>query len=191
MGGVPPSGIFRHPAGGVVGSRPDRRVTFLRGQESNQRNRRGPLPAPWTPGAAVPDLRPLLAFKLEPSSGLSAAWVDTRRPPPFGCCAAEGMGFGVGSPTEGGSGRIEPLRRCAPPPLSKGRLRGVGVGPSVSAHQPPPSEGEVASKLPPASLPPWGEGRERGPPYFPPQGILIPSSLMLLTGFLRRAAAGG
>ena len=25
------------------------------------------------------------------------------------------------------------------------------------------------------SLPPWGEGRERGPPYFSPQGILIPS----------------
>ena len=45
-----------------------------------------------------------------------------------------------------------------------------------------PSEGEVASKLPPASLPPWGEGRERGPPYFSPQGILIPSGLMLPTG---------
>ena len=29
---------------------------------------------------------------------------------------------------EGGSGRIEPLRRCAPPPLSKGRLRGVEWG---------------------------------------------------------------
>ena len=46
---------------------------------------RGPLPAPWTPGAVVPDLRPLLAFSLEPSSGLSAAWVDTRLPPPLGC----------------------------------------------------------------------------------------------------------
>ena len=54
---------------------------------------RGPLPAPWTPGAVVPDLRPLCAFSLEPSSGLSAAWVDTRRPPPFGCCAAEGVGL--------------------------------------------------------------------------------------------------
>ena len=88
-----PPGVFRHPAGGVVWSRPDRRVTFLRGQESNQRNRRGPLPAPWTPGAVVRDLRPLLAFSIEPSSGLSAAWVHTRRPPPFGCCAAEGVGF--------------------------------------------------------------------------------------------------
>ena len=82
--GFPLLRISRHPAGGVVGSRPDRRVTFLRGQESNQRNRRGPLPAPWTPGAAVPDLRPLLAFSLESSSGLSAAWVDTRRRPPLG-----------------------------------------------------------------------------------------------------------
>ena len=110
FGGVPPPGIFRHPAGGVVGSRPDRRVTFLRGQESNQRNRRGPLPAPWTPGAVVPDLRPLLAFSLEPSSGLSAAWVDTRRPPPFGCWNWEGMRFVGSSPTEGGSWRRRPLR---------------------------------------------------------------------------------
>ena len=54
---------------------------------------RGPLPAPWTPGAVVPDLQPLLAFRLEPSSGLSAAWVDTRRPPPFGCWNWEGGGF--------------------------------------------------------------------------------------------------
>ena len=82
--GFPLLSISRHPAGGVVGSRPDRRVTFLRGQESNQRNRRGPLPAPWTPGAVVPDLQPLLAFNLEPSSGLSAAWGDTRLPPPLG-----------------------------------------------------------------------------------------------------------
>ena len=92
--GFPLLKIFRHPAGGVVGSRPDRRVTFLRGQESNQRNRRGPLPAPWTPGAVVPDLRPLLAFSLEPSSGLSAAWVNTRLPPPFGCWNWEGAEFG-------------------------------------------------------------------------------------------------
>ena len=34
---------------------------------------RGPLPAPWTPGAVVPDVQPLLAFSLEPSSGLRAA----------------------------------------------------------------------------------------------------------------------
>ena len=55
---------------------------------------RGPLPAPWTPGAVVPDLRPLYAFSLEPSSGLSAAWVHTRRPPPFGCWNWEGCGNG-------------------------------------------------------------------------------------------------
>ena len=54
---------------------------------------RGPLPAPWTPGAVVPDLQPLLAFNLEPSSGLSAAWVHTRLPPPFGCWNWEGTGF--------------------------------------------------------------------------------------------------
>ena len=64
---------------------------------------RGPLPAPWTPGAVVPDLQPLLAFSLEPSSGLSAAWGDTRRPPPFGCCAAEGVRF-EGFPLLGFSG---------------------------------------------------------------------------------------
>ena len=94
--------------------------------------------------------------------------------------------------TEGGCWRIEPLRRCAPPPLSKGRLRGVGASPSVFARQPFPSEGDVASKLPPASLPPWGEGRERGPPYFPPQGILIPSSRMLFLSVAaqRRGACG-
>ena len=37
----------------------------------------------------------------------------------------------------------------------------------------------------PSLPPPLGEGRERaerGSPYFPPQGILIPSSPMLLTG---------
>ena len=139
--GFPLLGISRHPAGGVVGSRPDRRVTFLRGQESNQRNRRGPLPAPWTPGAVVPDLQPLLAFSLEPSSGLSAAWVDTRLPPPFGCWNWEGAEFGGTCSTEGGCWRIEPLRPCGPPPLSKGRLRGAGAGLSVSARQPPPLGG--------------------------------------------------
>ena len=87
---------------------------------------RGPLPAPWTPGAVVPDLRPLLAFNLEPSSGLSAAWVDTRRPPPLGSAWRRGRGLGAVSPTEGGIWRVAPLRRCGPPPLSKGGLRGVG-----------------------------------------------------------------
>ena len=48
-GGVPPSGIFRHPAGGVVGSRPDRRVTFLCKQESNQRSCQGASAGPLDP----------------------------------------------------------------------------------------------------------------------------------------------
>ena len=126
---------------GLSGPAPTGGILSCAGKKVTKEVARGPLPAPWTPGAVVPDLQPLLAFSLERSSRLSAAWVDTRLPPPFGCCAAEGMGFGVGSPTEGGSGRIEPLRRCAPPPLSKGRLRGVGAGPSVSAHQPPPRKG--------------------------------------------------
>ena len=56
---------------------------------------RGPLPAPWTPGAVVPDLQPLLAFRLEPSSGLSAAWVNTRLPPPLGGARRRGRGLGV------------------------------------------------------------------------------------------------
>ena len=42
-----PLRISRLPPGGVVGSRPDSRVTFLCGQESNQRSPlRGPPPAP-------------------------------------------------------------------------------------------------------------------------------------------------
>ena len=40
----------------------------------------------------------------------------------------EVWGLGVIGSTEGGSWRVEPLRRCAPPPLSKGRLRGVEWG---------------------------------------------------------------
>ena len=78
---------------------------------------RGPLPAPWTPGAVVPDLRPLLAFSLEPSSGLSAAWVDTRRPPSLGCCVAEGAEF-VGWVFYGGwqrAGRTSPALRATSP----------------------------------------------------------------------------
>ena len=186
--GIPPEGLSGPaPTGGLL-SCTNKKVT--------KEVARGPLPAPWTPGAVVPDLQPLLAFRLEPSSGLSAAWVDTRRPPPLGGAWRRGWSFRGGSPTEGGIWRRGPLSRlrrqlplkgepkkeAEPPPLSKGRLRGVGAGLSVSAHQPPLSEGEVASKLPPASLPPWGEGRERGPPYFSPQGILIPSGLMLPTG---------
>ena len=118
--GVSLLSIFRHPAGGVVGSRPDRRVTFLRGHlplpaspsgGGQGGGCRGPLPAPWTPGAVVRDLQPLLAFSLEPSSGLSAAWGNTRRPPPFGCWNWEGAEFGAGCSTEGGCWRVGPLSR--------------------------------------------------------------------------------
>ena len=142
---------------------------------------RGPLPAPWTPGAVVPDLQPLCAFNLEPSSGLSAAWVDTRLPPPFGCWNWEGAEFGGTASTEGGSWRRGPLRPFGPPPLSKGRLRGVGAGPSVSAHQPPPRKGKwPQSSHQPAS--PLGGRVGRGVHLIPPRGILIPSGLMLPTG---------
>ena len=48
-GGAPPPGVFRHPAGGVVGSRPDRRVTFLCKQESNQRSCQGASAGPLDP----------------------------------------------------------------------------------------------------------------------------------------------
>ena len=80
---------------------------------------RGPLPAPWTPGAVVRDLQPLLAFRLEPSSGLSAAWVDTRLPPPFGCCAAEGAGF-EGFPSWGFPASCR--RGCRVPPRQAGHF---------------------------------------------------------------------
>ena len=49
FGGVSPPGVFRHPAGGVVGSRPDRRVTFLCKQESNQRSCQGASAGPLDP----------------------------------------------------------------------------------------------------------------------------------------------
>ena len=92
--GIPPEGLSGPaPTGGSLscaGISPSLPPPLGEGREGGCR---GPLPAPWTPGAVVPDLRPLLAFSLERSSGLSAAWVDTRRPPPFGCCAAEGAGF--------------------------------------------------------------------------------------------------
>ena len=74
--GIPPEGLSGPaPTGGLL-SCANKKVT--------KEVARGPLPAPWTPGAVVPDLQPLLAFRLEPSSGLSAAWVHTRRPPPLG-----------------------------------------------------------------------------------------------------------
>ena len=93
--GFPLSGIFRHPAGGVVGSRPDRGYLSCANKKVTKEVARGPLPAPWTPGAVVPDLQPLCAFNLEPSSGLSAAWVDTRLPPPLGGAKSRGRSLGV------------------------------------------------------------------------------------------------
>ena len=108
---------------------------------------RGPLPAPWTPGAVVRDLPPLLAFNLEPSSRLSAAWVDTRRRPPLGGAKSRGRGLGVGCSTEGGSWRRGPLSR-------------------LRRQLPLKGEPKKRGQLPPnyKSLPPWGEGRERGQP---------------------------
>ena len=85
--GIPPEGLSGPaPTGGLL-SCANKKVT--------KEVARGPLPAPWTPGAVVPDLQPLLAFSLEPSSGLSAAWVDTRRPPSFGSAESRGWGLGV------------------------------------------------------------------------------------------------
>ena len=85
--GIPPEGLSGPaPTGGLL-SCANKKVT--------KEIARGPLPAPWTPGAVVPDLQPLLAFNFEPSSGLSAAWVDTRRPPPFGSAESRGRGLGV------------------------------------------------------------------------------------------------
>ena len=78
---------------GLSGPAPTGGSLSCAGKKVTKEVARGPLPAPWTPGAVVPDLQPLLAFSLEPSSGLSAAWVDTRLPPPFGCWNWEGMGF--------------------------------------------------------------------------------------------------
>ena len=82
--GIPPEGLSGPaPTGGLLS---------CAGKKVTKEVARGPLPAPWTPGAVVRDLRPLCAFSLEPSSGLSAAWVDTRLPPPFGCWNGEGDG---------------------------------------------------------------------------------------------------
>ena len=110
---------------------------------------RGPLPAPWTPGAVVRDLQPLCAFNLEPSSGLSAAWVDTRRPPPFGCWNWEGAEFGgwVFYRGWGLAERTSPALRATSP--FQGEAERGGRWP-LSPHQP--------------ASPPWGEGRERGQP---------------------------
>ena len=58
----------------------------------------------------------------------------------------------------------------------------VGAGPDNPSGRMPENSRRGDPQPPLVSLPPWGEGRERGPPYFPPQGILIPSSPMLLTG---------
>ena len=97
---LPFSGILPE---GLSGPAPTGGLLSCANKKVTKEVARGPLPAPWTPGAVVPDLQPLLAFNLEPSSGLSAAWVDTRLPPPLGCWNWEGPGVGGGSPTEGGS----------------------------------------------------------------------------------------
>ena len=84
FGGVPLlvfSGILPE---GLSGPAPTGGLLSCTNKKVTKEVARGPLPAPWTPGAVVPDLQPLLAFSLEPSSGLSAAWVDTRLPPPLG-----------------------------------------------------------------------------------------------------------
>ena len=99
---------------GLSGPAPTGGLLSCAGKKVTKEVARGPLPAPWTPGAVVPDLQPLCAFRLEPSSGLSAAWVDTRLPPPFGCCAAEGVGF-EGFPLLGFSG-IPPEGLSGPAP---------------------------------------------------------------------------
>ena len=103
----------------------------------------------------------------------------------FRRCAAEGVGFG-GRVFYGGRQLAEgtsPALRATSPfqgEAKRGRRWPLGLRQPAS-----PSEGDVASKLPPASLPPWGEGRVWGPPYFPPQGILIPSSRMLSLSVVR------
>ena len=95
-GGVPPSlefsGILPE---GLSGPAPTGGLLSCANKKVTKEVARGPLPAPWTPGAVVPDLRPLLAFSLEPSSGLSAAWVDTRRPPPLGGARRRGWALGL------------------------------------------------------------------------------------------------
>ena len=167
MGAEGPSllGISRHPAGGVVGSRPDRRVTFLRGHlplpaspsgGGQGGGRRGPLPAPWTPGAVVPDLRPLCAFRLEPSSGLSAAWVDTRRPPPLGCCVTEGVRF-EGLPLLGFPGIPAGWL-----PLEEGlSLLSIFRHPAGGVVGSRPDRGYLScAGISPSLPPPLGEGRE-------------------------------
>ena len=64
FGGVSPPGVFRHPAGGVVGSRPDRRVTFLCKQESNQRSCQGASAGPLDPRRCRSRLAAALCLQL-------------------------------------------------------------------------------------------------------------------------------
>ena len=159
---------------------------------------RGPLPAPWTPGAVVPDLQPLLAFRLEPSSGLSAAWVDTRRPPPFGCCAAEGWGLRgsppwnfpasrrVGSPWRRGSPFWDfPAARRVGSPWRRGfpSLAFSGILPEGLSGPAPTGGTFLARASPPPCLPSGGGqgGGRRGPlpaPWTP--GAVVPDLRPLL-----------
>ena len=93
--GFPLLGFSGIPPEGLSGPAPTGGFLSCANKKGTKEVARGPLPAPWTPGAVVRDLQPLLAFRLEPSSGLSAAWVDTRRPPPLGGAKSRGRGLGV------------------------------------------------------------------------------------------------
>ena len=95
VGGSPLLGFSGIPPEGLSGPAPTGGLLSCTNKKVTKEVARGPLPAPWTPGAAVRDLQPLLAFSLEPSSGLSAAWVDTRLPPPLGSAELRGRGLGV------------------------------------------------------------------------------------------------
>ncbi len=75
-------------------------------------------------GRTSPALRATSPFQGEAERG-GRGWIPGgRRLSAAGIGRGRGLG-GVCS-TEGGSWRKGPLRRCAPPPLSKGRLRGAG-----------------------------------------------------------------
>ena len=119
-----------------------------------------------THAALSPELGSKLKARSGCKSGTTAPGVQgagrgPRRPPPC-------------PPPEGEAGR----GRC--PRKKVTRLSGRDpTTPPAGCRKIPGGE---APQPPLVSLPPWGEGRERGPPYFPPQGILIPSSPMLLTG---------
>ena len=80
----------RLPPGGVVGSRPDSRPTFLRGQESRQRTRQGASAGPLDPRRLRSRLAPARAPHEERSSRLKAPFRAPRSWPPAGCWNGEG-----------------------------------------------------------------------------------------------------